>query len=78
MQNNALPIQVPIILGLFSLAIIIGFICSKVVVNHQQFLKITKKIQSVNNSMLNAVYACLTVASFSFFSESLLQSQIGT
>ena len=78
MQNNALPIQVPIILGLFSLAIIIGFICSKVVVNHQQFLKITKKIQSVNNSMLNIVYACLTVASFSFFSESLLQSQIGT
>ncbi|MBO6103654.1 hypothetical protein J6W32_00055 [bacterium] len=78
MQNNALPIQVPIILCLFSLAIIIGFICSKVVKNHQQFLKITKKIQTINNAMLNKVYACLAVASFSFFSESLLQSQIGT
>ncbi len=76
--NPALPVQVPIVLGLFSLAFIIGIILGLAKPNYQSYLNFSEKAKKFNNKALNIVYACLSVASLSFFSESLLQSQIGT
>ncbi|MBQ5500902.1 MAG: hypothetical protein IIT81_01670 [Mycoplasmataceae bacterium] len=77
-QNPALPVQVPIVLCLFSLAFIIGIILGYAKPNNKSYEAFAEKATKINNACLNAVYACLSVATLSFFSESLLQSQIGT
>lgn len=76
--NPSLPIQVPIVLGLFSLAFIIGCIIGYFRPNDEYCKNIIIKTNKFNNRLLNIIYSCLSVASLSFFSESLLQSQIGT
>lgn len=78
-ENSAIPIQVSLIIPIFCIAFIIGILLGLKHKNNSykidNFLR--KKIKKTN-SCLRVINFFLPMATFSFFTESLLQSQIGT